>query len=438
MAKAQKQPPLTPRQIVDLWLRVNFVGYQLRWILDTSPFSLALKARQIGFSDATAGRAVYRGCIKRRPQLILSASQDLADEVLHKARIHCRTLALSGIRQATDFVVDNATEIAWRNGGRIVALPANPRTARSFSGDVHLDEFAYHSDPDGIRDGAFAMASRGDYAISILSTPNGAQGLFYGWATNPPPGWRLHRVSVDEAIADGFPVSIDKLWQLCGGDERIFAQLYRCRFLDAALQYIPTAMADRALHWAGNMPELSGAEFFAGLDVGRENDLTALVVLAVVGRYAHVVAIETCRRTKFRAQRKMIREARELFGWSKLCVDATGMGVEMGEELVAQYGSEVVPVTFTNPAKEELATRMLRWFRDDRVRFMRNDDGQKLHAETIALRRQVTAAGNVTYDVPRTSQGHGDRLWALALALKGAGEPIAPRGLGSEPLLAIA
>lgn len=199
-----------PRQIVDRWLETNFVGYQLHWILDTSPFMLALKARQIGFSDATSGRAVYRGCIKRRPQLILSASQDLADEVLHKARIHCRTLAACGIRSATDFAVDNATEIAWRHGGRVVALPANPRTARSFSGDVYLDEFAYHADPEGIRDGAFAMAARGDYTISILSTPNGAQGLFYEWATNPPKGWNLHTIDVDEAIRQGFPVSVDK------------------------------------------------------------------------------------------------------------------------------------------------------------------------------------------------------------------------------------
>src|SRR5690348_16521957 len=98
-------PALTLRQIVDGWLRTNFTGYQLRWILETAPFAIALKARQIGFSDATAGSAVYHGCIQRRPQLVLSASQDLADEVLAKARIHCRTLAACGIRQATQFSV---------------------------------------------------------------------------------------------------------------------------------------------------------------------------------------------------------------------------------------------------------------------------------------------------------------------------------------------
>jgi phage FluMu gp28-like protein len=430
---------LTARQKVDLWLRRNFVAYQLRWILDTSLFMLALKARQIGFSDATAGRAVYRGFVKRRPQLVLSASQELADEVLDKARTHCRVLAASGVRGASDFAVDNATELAWRGGGRIVALPANPRTARSFSGDVHLDEFAYHADPEAIRDGAFAMASRGNYAISVLSTPNGAQGLFYDWATTPPDGWNLHRVDVDAAVADGFPVDKDKLWKLCGGDERVYAQLYRCAFLDASMQYIPTAFADRARDWIGKLPAIQGADIFAGLDVGRTQDLTALTVVAVVRDVAYVLAVVTCQRSDFRAQQRMVAAARSAFRWQTLHVDQTGIGRGLAEDLIEQWGEEeVIAIDFTHSAKADLATRALRWFRDDRVRFPRGDEGKKLHAETIAVRREVTKAGNVTYEVPRSSQGHGDRWWSLCLALKGAGDPVGPSGMGQSPLLTVA
>jgi phage FluMu gp28-like protein len=187
------------------------------------------------------------------------------------------------------------------------------------------------------------------------------------------------------------------------------------------------------------MPELAGAEIHAGLDVGRTKDLTALVVVAVVRGVAWVLAVITCKRTKFRRQREILREARELFQWRTLHVDQTGIGAQLAEELVQLWGDhEVKPLTFTNASKEDLATRTLRWMRDGRVRFPKNAEGRLLHQDTVALRRVITPAGNVVFEGPRTANGHLDRLWALALALKGAGEPPEPRGLGETPLLAIA
>ena len=91
-------------------------------------------------------------------------------------------------------------------------------------------------------------------------------------------------------------------------------------------------------------------------------------------------------------------------------------------------------MSFTNPAREDLATRLLLWYRDNRLRLPRDQDGKALHAETIALRRIITKSGAIAYEVPRTALGHGDRLWSLALALKGASEPPLPRGMGVDPL----
>src|SRR4030095_5752292 len=41
-------------------------------------------------------------------------------------------------------------EIRFANGSRIIAIPANPSTARGYSANIVLDEFAYHEDPDKI------------------------------------------------------------------------------------------------------------------------------------------------------------------------------------------------------------------------------------------------------------------------------------------------
>ena len=430
-----------------LWAKRLF-PFQRLWIGEMANFALCVKGRQIGFSHAIAAGAVASGRYRRRPQLILSASQDLAVEVLNKAKTHCEILAALGDPGATDFAVCNASTISWKSGGIIRALPASKRTARSFTGDVWLDEYAYHLDPEGIRDGAFPMATRGGWKVRVISTPNGAQGLFHEWASNPPKGWAYHEVGIDDAIAQGLDVDMTKLWELCGGDERLFAQWYQCSFLDANLQYIPTEYADRAYRWVGEMPDLAQAEIYAGLDVGRHHDLTVLTVIAVQDGVVWVLAILQCKRTKFKEQRAMVARARKVFRWSKLYVDKGGLGEEMAEEMVDDWGEdEVEPVNFAGsvrtpsgesvPVKADLATRTLRWLRDAGVRFPRDDEGKELRNETIALRRSVTAAGNISYEHERTTKGHGDRYWSFALALKGAGDPPLPRGMGGSPVFAV-
>lgn len=430
---------------IDVWLWRCFLPSQRRWILERARIAALLKTRQGGFSDATAAGAVLGGFVERRPQLVLSVSEDRSAEVLQQARLHCKTLAAFGAVEAVDFAVDNTSEIAWRRGGRIVALPANARTARALHGDIWLDEFAYHQDPEGIQEGAFAMTTRQNYRVRILSTPNGAQGLFHEWAHGlekgaGPPGWVLHRVTIDDMIAEGMRVDMNHLLALAGGDDRIFDQWYRCMWLDANMQYIPTVLADAARDWSGTMPDFSSGHvmFYAGLDVGRHHDLTVLTVIAVVRGIAWVLAVMTCPRTAFKEQKKMVRDARDVFGWSKLYIDRTGMGEQLAEELTEAFGAEECEgLPFTAQLKEELATRSLRWFRDNRVRFPRGDEGHHLHRETCALRRIVHNA-SVSYDIKRGPDGHGDRYWSFALALKGAGEPAQPRGMGARPLLSVA
>jgi len=66
-------------------------------------------------------------------------------------------------------------EVRFANGSVIYGLPANPDTARGYSGNVTLDEFAFHSDADKIYTALFPSITRG-YCLEIISTPNGQQG----------------------------------------------------------------------------------------------------------------------------------------------------------------------------------------------------------------------------------------------------------------------
>jgi phage FluMu gp28-like protein len=420
------------------WL-LRLTPYQRALIFDDARFAAYVKARQIGFSVGIAAAVIWGAFVRRRPQIILSASQDLSDEVLDKVRKHIEILAAIGVPGIARFAVNSASEIAWEGRGRVVALPANPRTARSYSGDVWLDEAAYFLDPEGIRDATLPIAVTNDYLYRQISTPNGATGDFYDKISNPPPGWVVRQVDIDQAAAAGFKVDRETLFHtVAGGDERLFGQWFGCKFLDADLQYYPTAMVQAARNWEGELPDLRTAQIFAGLDVGRDHDLTALTIVALVGNVVWHLGTFTCKRTEFREQKALIRSARSTFGWEKLHIDRTGIGRQLAEELVEEFGAEeAIPVNFTNDTKADLVTRGLRWFRDGRVRLERGKEGEAMAQEAIAMRRTVTSAGNIVYDVPRTAAGHGDRLWSFLLALWGAGEPVAPRGFGKAPLMAV-
>src|SRR4051812_30979952 len=41
-------------------------------------------------------------------------------------------------------------EITWKNGSRLLALPANPATVRGYSAHLILTEFAFYEKPDEI------------------------------------------------------------------------------------------------------------------------------------------------------------------------------------------------------------------------------------------------------------------------------------------------
>jgi phage FluMu gp28-like protein len=175
---ADLAPP--PRRI-----SVKLYPYQRRWIEDHSPYKIACKARQIGFTFAATYRVVHQRL--RRPGLSvwLSASERQALEAMQHLRQHLQ--AMNAVASYTTTPLEGFTATQHRielpNGSRIIALPSNPDTVRGFAGDIVLDEFAFHRDADAIWRAAFAIATRG-FQLEIISTPNGARGRYYELARN--------------------------------------------------------------------------------------------------------------------------------------------------------------------------------------------------------------------------------------------------------------
>ncbi|MDB6064181.1 MAG: hypothetical protein JWR26_389 [Pedosphaera sp.] len=144
-------------------------------------------SRQIGKSFTLAAWAVDR-LLTRPGRLVtvLSNSRDNGAEFLSKCAAICE---LNGTEFRT---VDKSPSLGFRNmrmeiriraggmTGRIKVLAANPRTARGFSGDLILDEFAFHEDSAAIWEAAEPiLSSNPDFLCRIASTGNGKHNLFY-------------------------------------------------------------------------------------------------------------------------------------------------------------------------------------------------------------------------------------------------------------------
>lgn len=411
------------------WLGA-FYAYQLRWLLDGERFALLLKARQIGASHTYAAAATLWGAAFGETTTIVSVGEREALEVLDKAERHATVLAALGSKWAKPRKSGGALHFD-ATGGRVIALPATSG-GRSFSGNVILDEFAYHERPERVWDGAAAVVLHAG-RLRVMSTPNGVGNLFHALWTNERAhaGYALHSVTIDEARADGLAVDDAECWKMARGDARVYDQLFRCAFLDNDAQYIPSEAVNACS--TDDLYTFDG-EYYAGLDIGRTNDLTALVVVRLTSGGVRVVEhVETRRRTDSDGLDAMVDGAMRAYGIRRLCVDSTGLGAFPAERMQRRYGRKrVEAVAFTSSSKEDLATGLFSAFVEGTLRIPLTDAGipssqagtaDALRNDVCAIRRIVTSAGNVRYDAPHTVDGHADRAWALALALHACSAP---------------
>jgi phage FluMu gp28-like protein len=419
--------PDRERVAFEAWAR-TFYKFQLEWLFEPEDFALCNKSRQTGFSHTTGGLGSMWGIAFGETTTLVSVGEREAKEVLEKAKNHAAMLRDFGSKWAEVRGKDSAEEVRFSSGGRLIALPQTS-AGRSFSGNVFLDEFAYLARPKEVWDGAAAVTLHG-YRMRVASTPNGVGNEFHRLATDPVQhsGWAIHEIPIQRAIADGMRVDISRCWKMAKGDRRLYSQLFECKFLDGQLQYIPTDAIEACKR--SDLYTYDG-EYYAGLDIGRTNDLTALVIVRLVGEVAYLVALHTCKRTDQAALDELVQYAFLRYNVAKLAVDATGMGAFPAENMQREYGrTRVLPIQFTKQSKEDLASTMFQFFVSGNVLVPERDESapdfepggaEALTTDVCSVQRIITSAGNIRYDAPHTDDGHADRAWALALALHATG-----------------
>ncbi len=426
-----------PVRVVDpLTMILNDVllPYQREVVLSDARFGWHCWSRQTGKSFGLTFRRIVRGIARKRNQLILSAGGRQSREVIMKAKQHCQGLDLAfkySEREAGMFdgAKYNQYEIDLPEAGiRIIGLPANPETARGFTGDVFLDEFAMHAYDREIWGAMFPSVMRGGGELDVASTPRGKLNKFYELADNSQ--FAHNTLTINDAVEQGLTgIDVEELREAMG-DELLYRQEFLCEFVDEASAFITLDMIraceDEACPRTLDLKELAEhkGDVLVGVDIGRHHDLTVIWALEAVGEQLRTLGLIELKAKPFREQFETLSKVLKCRAVRKCAIDNSGLGMQLAEDLVFAFGANrVEPHTFSANVKEALGAKL-------RVKM----EGQLLTIPVDRLIRQdlhsveksVTIDGHVRLRATRKEGSHADRFWALALAVFVAADNVGP------------
>jgi phage FluMu gp28-like protein len=456
--------PARPRPIIPL------LPYQQADLEAEDRFRWNCWARQTGKSFTKSLRRILRGIARRRNQIFLSAGERQSRELMQKARQHCQALKIACDHRAPgqfDGLKLQQLEIMLPHGVRIVALPANPDTARGYTGDLLLDEFAMHAHDREIWAAIFPSLLRGRGELDVASTPKGKSNMFYELQHNEMFAKSL--VTLPDAIAQGLDADAEQM-RVAMGDEELYRQEFLCEFLDEATAFLTyeqiAGCVDHSLVVYDNVADLAREQrdLYVGVDIGRLRDLTVLWVLTqhvgpasqyvgttvqsvatdlevrptdwkqLPARPFITIAVIELAHCPFREQFEMLSQVLSMGNVRGCCIDAGGIGMQLAEQAVERFGGHrVEPVVFTSATKSELAGD-LRIAVESRGIVIPSDD--RIRNDWHSLRRTMTESGHFRLSAPRVEGSHADRFWAAALALRAAQRKtgMRPESIAIKPL----
>ena len=436
--------------------------YQKDIFLDRSTGIVLLHwSRQIGKSFTLAAWAVDR-LLSRPGRLVtvLSNSRDNGSEFVLKCQEVCNQLgvAMESVDKSTDIDYDNmrfeVTITVKGKKGRIKVLAANPRTARGFSGDLILDEFAFHEDSAAIWDAAEPiLSSNPDFLCRIASTGNGTHNMFYRMVTEG--NFKLSRVRRTDAHRIGVkiydaatrqPITPEQARE-AAMDKASYDQNYECAFASEVGSLLTHNLINDAT-WDGgiicsqafseeamNLLAGSKAQLYAGYDVARRRDFSFIPVGEKDGDTLRVLAALRIQNMRLPDQKRAIKPLLDLPNFRRIAIDMTGIGLGVFEFCEEDYPTKVVGVDFgtsvpvtrriqaegrkapTVRITEAMAMDLLGMYEDKRIKH----PVDQIYRDDLRKPERITSSnGRVSIAATRDDAGHADHFWGNALMVRAA------------------
>lgn len=356
---------------------------------------------------------------------------------------------------------------------RLISMPCRP--VRGKGGSVALDEFAIYQPrmADIIYTSAIGVISRGG-CLEMGSTPLGKIGKFYEILSDRNKYKTYERYNVPWWYSSGLCKDVKAALKNAAGmttEERVmkygkdslvylyqssdidsFQQEFECEFLDSESSFITLDLIyantpgmrdgdiilpdsekmDDEEYWQYNRnidfqaykdpdsaisqynPEKHGSPLYFGYDVGRTHDATDIYLIGVMpdGKKRSFARIEM-KNKPYREQEETILKLYQGLPIHRGCMDSTGMGKPIFEDLQRRLGERLEGITFTPEIKEVMAIEVKRGLEQKEFLLENN---KEFHNQIHSIKRTSTGGKYFRYDAARNEKGHADAFWAWALS----------------------
>jgi phage FluMu gp28-like protein len=424
--------------------------------MDGARYRLGDKSRRIGLSYAES----YATCRKRNlgskvDYWYSSADESAAYEFIQYCKMWCE--AMERLVQyhvdTYDDIIDgkvckkNSYVVTFPSGARVTAMTSNPKRFRSKGGDVCLDEFDWHDNPEEMYGAAESCLMWGG-TLTILTTRSYKGSMFdqlveqakkvIAGQLDPAKDyvlpWSYHFLPITVAVEQGLAEKInrldhidlavrDKFLHECRARARSedkFNREYMCIPSDDATTLIAYDMY-YACQDSDCMNKMGDGPKYMGIDVARSHHKTVFWIWEKVGDVMVTRQVHKLRNTPYGAQFQFAADLIERHKIQRTCGDATGLGDMLIESLQDKFGvSRVEKVKFTSDTKDKLASKMLGFVQDKRVRL---PDDMDCRESFHSIKKTVSAGNNVRYDTTQSNEEHADEFWAGCLGLDAGTQP---------------
>jgi phage FluMu gp28-like protein len=470
---------------------IPLTGYQKNWANDKSRFKIGVITRQGGKSFSTSLEACL-DCVENpnTTWVLLSAGERQSKELINKAKMHLMAIdiAMAALitEEESEFRSDDGKnvykqlEILLPNGSRIVGLPANPDTARGWSANIILDEFALHKNSREIWSAMFPTVTRG-YKIRVISTFKGKNNKFYELFFSAPTlqrfngkdyeyvgdrgGWSKHSISIHQAVEMGLELKDEECdpcepedLRLALADDDAWDEEFCCIPSDEASAFLTheliSSVEDIQLNpkpeWVSMLVKAAQASYetykltkeeqplplhvlhkvsflgdlFVGMDIGRKKDLSVIWIDAEINGVLRTIAAIELKKQPFYIQEQVLWTILSRPEFRRACIDETGIGAMLAERAQDRFGKQRVEcIPFTAANKEALAIGLKQNI-EDRGSAIPTDNTirQSFHS----VKKYETATKHFRFDAEKTdATGHADHFWGKALAVMAASKPAA-------------
>lgn len=449
--------------------------WQDDFIKNRNRYICLLKSRQTGFSFVVAIKGLVKALDPARTQYtkqFVSYNEEDAQEKIRYAKQFYDSIPA---RYKKKLVHQTATmlefeDIGGKTTSRLISLPCRP--PRGKNGDVCLDEFAIYLprlSKEIYTAASFCTLRKG--CIEVGSTPLGTIGKFYEICSDRDkypsfdryfiPWWYAGVMCKDVRGAVQFAKEMptEERVKKYGTDRLIslfnnstledFQQECECTFIDSSASYISLELIyantpgrreddipaniendEEYFNAKRNIeinvikdpdemilkydPEKHGTPLFMGMDIGRYSDRTVFYIIGKTGNaLKRSVLRYEMRGAKFDEQKKVFRKLMDNLPVYRCCIDRTGIGTQLAEEMNDIYKERVEGYLFTQQSKEILCMSVKTSL--ERLEFEIEND-RDFHNQIHSIKRTPTAGGGFRYDAERDDKGHADGYWAWALA----------------------